>query len=125
MTKFADRGTGHATALGRHLLGDFWGVDPTRVNDVHAVSEWVRAAITASGATLIELRWHHFSPQGLTLFALLKESHLAVHTWPEKGYVAIDIFTCGQTNPQAAMEILKTKLEPEFVTIREVARGEM
>jgi S-adenosylmethionine decarboxylase len=116
---------GACKALGRHLLADFCGVSRARLADPNALTEWVREAVIAARATLIELRCHSFSPQGLTLFALLKESHLAVHTWPEKDYVAVDIFTCGDADPQAALESLERRFQPEFVSVREVPRGEL
>jgi len=113
------------SALGRHLLADFHGVPAERMSRVETLAEWVREASEAARVTLIDLRWHAFSPHGLTLFALLKESHISVHTWPERGYVAVDIFTCGAGDPHAALEVLERRFQPEDSTVREILRGEM
>ncbi|MHA2621127.1 MAG: adenosylmethionine decarboxylase [bacterium JZ-2024 1] len=116
---------GARTALGRHLLADFYGVSQERMSDPASLLERIHEAVHAAGATLIDVRWHAFSPQGLTLFALLKESHLAVHTWPEKDYVAIDIFTCGASDPRTALNALQKYLKPRFANVRDVLRGEL
>lgn len=116
---------GARTALGRHLLADFYGVSQDRMSDPATLLERIHEAVHAAGATLIDLRWHAFSPQGLTLFALLKESHLAVHTWPEKNYVAIDIFTCGASDPTTALNTLQKYFKPRFANVRDVLRGEL
>ena len=80
-------------------------------------------AITAGEATLIDLCVHQFSPQGVTATATLAESHISIHTWPEYGYFAADLFFCGQGNPKKAIELLQTALRAKRIEIKEIERG--
>ena len=83
---------------GRHLLADFYGCT-ARLDDPALVEQGLREAADASGATLIDIRLHHFGPgQGVTGIAMLAESHMSIHTWPEHDYAALDLFMCGATN---------------------------
>ncbi len=84
------------TALGTHTLVDFYGCDPARLNDAVTLRALMIEAARQVGATIIGDTFHSFSPQGVTGVVILAESHLAVHTWPERGYAALDLFTCGQ-----------------------------
>lgn len=107
---------------GTHLLADFWGVSPL---DATALERAVRTAVDAAGATLLELALHQFPGHGgVTGYALLAESHLGVHTWPERDYVAIDVFMCGAQHPERALEVLRRAFRPARETIRAVRRGE-
>src|SRR5689334_4551791 len=84
------RGTG----LGRHAICEFWGAG--HLNDPIRAEQALRDACAAGDLSLIELFVHQFSPHGLSAVAVIAESHLAIHTWPEYGYVAADFFTCGE-----------------------------
>jgi S-adenosylmethionine decarboxylase len=88
----------------------------------------VRTALTdcvdACGATLLHLHVHKFSPAGLSGVAVLAESHITVHTWPEEGYGAFDIFMCGAAQPRAAIEVLSNAFETQNIRVRELIRGE-
>jgi len=98
--------------LGRHCILDVYDSNPDHLNNEDFIKEAIQKAVTRSGATLLQLISHKFEPQGVTALALLSESHISVHTWPELNYAAIDVFTCGQhTNPDAACEVLKQELE--------------
>ncbi|MQA91066.1 MAG: adenosylmethionine decarboxylase [Gemmatimonas sp.] len=109
--------------LGRHLLVELWGC-ARAIDDPDAVREAVREAVRLAGATLLHLEVHSYSPQGVTGVALLAESHLAVHTWPEQGYVAADIYTCGTTaDPNTAVRVLERCFGAKLVDVREIARG--
>ena len=109
-------------AAGTHLLADFWGVTAL---DAAALERAVRAAVDAAGATLLELAFHQFPGHGgVTGYALLAESHLGVHTWPERDYAAIDVFMCGTQRPERALEVLRRALRPARETVRAVRRGE-
>ena len=110
-------------ALGRHLVVEMWGCNDT-INDPEAVRRAMLDAVQAAGATLLDLRVHTFSPYGVTGVAVLAESHLSVHTWPEYGYAAVDIFTCGpSTHPEAAVEVLERYFAPEHLDVQQLARG--
>lgn len=84
----------------------------------------LRAAVDAMGATLMHLHAETFEPQGVTAFAVLAESHLSIHTWPERDYIAIDFYTCGETSrPEAGIESLKFALQPEHCNVTRIERG--
>src|SRR3989344_5516354 len=86
---------------GTHLLIDFWGA--SRLDDLDHIKEALREAVLAAGATLLHIHLHHFSPNGgVSGVAVLAESHISVHTWPERGYAAFDIFMCGSCDPYDA-----------------------
>ncbi|MCD9146831.1 adenosylmethionine decarboxylase [Pseudophaeobacter flagellatus] len=79
--------------------------------------------ISACGATLLHMHTHRFSPQGISGVAVLAESHISVHTWPEVGYGAFDVFMCGDADPWRAIEVLKRAFDTTSVTVREILRG--
>ncbi len=111
--------------LGRHVIIELWGCRDV-INDAGLVKEAMRNAVQAANATLLEIFVHEFSPQGVTGVAVLAESHLSIHTWPEYGYVAADVFTCGSTtNPEAAAEVLRKAFYAQTADIRELERGVM
>src|SRR2546430_1636846 len=80
---------------GVHVLADLWGCDPRLVDDRSFVVAALRRAAVAARATVLEVSAHRFEPQGVTASALLAESHVSIHTWPEYGYAAVDVMTCG------------------------------
>jgi S-adenosylmethionine decarboxylase len=84
------------TELGIHTLVDIYECDPARLNDPAAIREIMLEAARRAGATVVGDIFHHFNPQGVTGVVLLAESHLAIHTWPELGRAALDLFTCGR-----------------------------
>jgi S-adenosylmethionine decarboxylase len=108
---------------GRHLIADLHGC--TGVDDVERVERALRAAVDASGATLLDLRLHRFGPgHGVTGMALLAESHISIHTWPEHGYAALDCFMCGARHDlDAALAGVVTALLPKRVETRIIQRG--
>lgn len=111
--------------LGRHVIIELWGCSDS-INDASRVETAMRKAVDAANATLLDIFVHEFSPQGVTGVAVLAESHLSIHTWPEHGYVAADVFTCGSTTkPEAAAELLRIAFEAETTEIRELQRGVM
>lgn len=111
--------------LGRHVIIELWGCSDV-INNAALVENAMRSAVDAANATLLNLFVHEFSPQGVTGVAVLSESHLSIHTWPEHGYVAADVFTCGSTTkPRAAAEVLRKSFQAESVDIRELERGVM
>ena len=107
----------------RHLVADFWGCRlPASEEGWLRV---IREAVEAMGATLLGVDVHLFDPQGGTAIAMLAESHLAVHTWPERDYVAIDVFTCGSTvRPDVGIAVLRAELAPQRERLLQIARGD-
>jgi S-adenosylmethionine decarboxylase proenzyme len=96
---------------GIHLMAEFWYCDPELLNDPKFISKSLMEAAEASGATVLKHLTHHFMPCGVTSLVLLAESHISLHSWPEKEYAAVDIYTCGsKTDPYKALEYLKVKL---------------
>ncbi|MDI3418011.1 adenosylmethionine decarboxylase [Streptomyces luteolus] len=106
---------------GIHITLDMWGAES--LDDEVIVSNAMRDAVEACGATLLELKLHRFAPQGLTGVAVLSESHLSIHCWPETGYAAIDVFTCGDSDPRKAIPVLRKAFNPDHVQVAELKRG--
>lgn len=108
---------------GRHLLADLHGC--VGLDDIALIEDALRAAVIAAGATLIEIRLHSFGPgQGITGMALLAESHISIHSWPEHGYAALDFFLCGTRHDlDAALAAVTARLAPERIDQRVIARG--
>jgi S-adenosylmethionine decarboxylase len=105
-----------------HLIADF--VSPKVIEDADEIREILIEAARRANNTPLEITIHKFPVQGITGVILLAESHIAIHTWPEYDYVAVDIFTCGKTtNPYKALEYLKEKFCPQKVKFREIKRG--
>ena len=82
-------------ALGRHILVEFIGCNSEILNDVSIIEKSMVDAAQDAGATVINSTFHHFSPFGVSGVVVIQESHLAIHTWPEYQYAAVDLFTCG------------------------------
>lgn len=110
--------------LGRHVLAEFWGcID---IDDPKKVEDAIVAAARSAGATVIGVNMHHFGKgMGVTGVVMLAESHLSIHSWPEIGYAALDVFVCGNADPHKAIDYLKCSFLPKIIEIREFARGEM
>jgi len=95
-------------ALGRHLLIDLYDCDERLLDDREYIETQLHAAAEAAGARVLGAVFHRFSPHGVTGVLVVQESHLAVHTWPERRYAAIDLFTCGSDiDPWLAYKSLK------------------
>jgi S-adenosylmethionine decarboxylase len=109
--------------LATHILLDLHGVDPRLLDDVDALKAALFAAVSAAGATALRTVHHKFHPQGASVVILVAESHLSIHTWPEKAYAAVDIFTCGQTLARQGVQPLLDALKPQRHHVRELPRG--
>jgi S-adenosylmethionine decarboxylase len=97
--------------VGRHVIAEFCGGNPNLLNDERYIKATLKEAAERAGGTVLAITSHKFTPQGVTALALLAESHLSIHTWPEHGYAAVDAFTCGaHTDPQLACNFLKKAL---------------
>jgi S-adenosylmethionine decarboxylase proenzyme len=113
-------------ALGRHLLAELRGCDASRLSDLGWVREAMLEAARVSGATVVTQSFHHFAPLGISGVVIVSESHLAIHTWPEHRFAALDYFTCGEKIDQArAVEKMRLALGAEEVSVREILRGEV
>ncbi|MCA1056124.1 adenosylmethionine decarboxylase [Rossellomorea aquimaris] len=113
------------STFGRHIIVDLWGVDFDRLNDVAFLEKHMHEAAKASGATVLSVDYHRFDPHGVTAFVILSESHLSIHTYPEKGFAALDGYTCGHTvDPLKAINYLISVLEPDRVNSVKVVRGQ-
>jgi len=109
---------------GRHVIFELWGC--TRGIDSASQCEAIlRTAATAMGATVLGSRFVQFAPQGVTGALILSESHIAIHTWPEHGYAAVDIFTCGDCDPMRALPTLERRFLSGEVKTRLFHRGEV
>ena len=109
--------------LGRHLMFDLWDCN-AEVDCPETVRRAIVDAVDAIGATLLNVHVHCFSPQGVTGLAVLAESHFSVHSWPEHGFLAADVFTCGtESKLHAALDVLKRYFQPGHVEVRELRRG--
>jgi len=107
---------------GIHLLAEFWY--GKIIEDPKEIKRILIEAVKKANNTPLKVTIHKFQPQGITGIVLLAESHVAVHTWPEYNYVAIDIYTCGdKANPKKALEYLKKQFQPEKVEIKVIKRG--
>ena len=109
--------------MGTHLVMDAWQAPAKLLNDPRMIETALIEAITVGKVTLIDLCVHQFSPHGVTATATLAESHIAIHTWPEHGYFAADLFFCGAGKPTIAAQILQTNLKAKQTRIRELKRG--
>ncbi|HHS48670.1 MAG TPA: S-adenosylmethionine decarboxylase proenzyme [Desulfurella acetivorans] len=111
-------------ALGRHILAEYFSCDRDILNDVVALEKFLNDAAKAANATVISSSFRTFQPFGVSGIVIIAESHLAIHTWPEYGYAAIDFFTCGDSaDPWKAHEYLKNLLKPLHTKEQEVLRG--
>ena len=107
---------------GSHLIIDLWG--GKKLDDMDHVERTLRQMAEAAGATLLHIHLHHFTPNGgISGVAVLAESHISIHTWPERGYAAIDIFMCGACDPYKSVPVLREAFRPGAVQISEQKRG--
>jgi len=119
-------GTEMKNALGTHILAEYYGCDADVLNDARKIERHLNDAAREAGATIVSSAFHTFNPHGVSGFVVIAESHLSIHTWPEYGYAAVDIFTCGETvNPWKAFDHLKKKLISAHYSTVEMKRGRL
>jgi len=107
---------------GTHLIIEV--VDGTGLDDEARIQQAFRDCVETCGATLLHIHTHKFSPQGVSGVAVLAESHISVHTWPEIGYGAFDVFMCGDARPWLAVDVLAAAFETADIRVKELLRGE-
>ena len=111
-------------AQGTHLLLELRGCDRERLDNVNYIEEAMVGAANEAGATIVGRSFHKFAPRGVTGILAIAESHLCIHTWPEYGYAAVDIFTCGTAfKPHHAAQMLIERLACADPSITEIKRG--
>jgi len=109
---------------GRHLILDLYDCNPEILDDYDQLEGYLKEALALAGANILRIFGEKFDPQGVTLLALLSESHASIHTWPELGYAAVDLYTCGDTtNTHKAAELLKKKLKSVNTDEKELVRS--
>ncbi|MGH1481611.1 MAG: adenosylmethionine decarboxylase [Geminicoccales bacterium] len=107
---------------GSHLIIDLWEAD--HLDDAAVIETTFRRAINEAGATLLHMHFHEFSENGgISGVAVLAESHISIHTWPERGYAAVDVFMCGAAEPHKVVPILKHAFKAGRVSLSEQMRG--
>ena len=107
---------------GAHLIIDLYGAQ--HLNDIDHIEATLRRCVTAAEATLLHIHLHHFQPNGVSGVAVLAESHISIHTWPEVGYAALDVFMCGNANPDACVPILREAFKAQRIAVGEHLRGQ-
>ncbi len=110
--------------VGRHLIVEMFECDPKALDSVDEVKKALVDAAVASNSTVVGYDFYRFKPHGVSGYVLIAESHISIHTWPEYGYAAVDVFTCGEhTNPWKGLEVLRERFRARKVTVVEITRG--
>jgi len=122
--------TAEATTIHRpagiHLLADLHGIEASLLTDAERIDALLREAALAAGARILHSHFHTFGPgMGITGVLLLAESHISIHTWPEVGFAAADIFMCGAARPQLALDVIDQALAPGAREVKIVERGQL
>jgi S-adenosylmethionine decarboxylase len=109
---------------GTHLIIDLWGA--SRLDELEHVEKTLIEAVETAGATLLHIHLHHFTPNGgISGVAVLAESHISIHSWPERGYAALDVFMCGDAEPEKTIPVLRRAFQPQEVIVSNLLRGEV
>jgi S-adenosylmethionine decarboxylase len=106
---------------GVHLIIDLHGAKG--LDDIDLVEATLRRCVDAAQATLLHIHVHHFQPNGVSGVAVLAESHISIHTWPDAGYAALDVFMCGKASPDACIPVLREAFKARRVEVNEILRG--
>jgi S-adenosylmethionine decarboxylase len=106
---------------GVHLIVDLHGAK--RLDDIEHIEATLRRCVEAAKATLLHIHLHHFQPSGVSGVAVLAESHISIHTWPEAGYAALDVFMCGSADPDKCIPVLREAFSAKRVGVDEILRG--
>jgi S-adenosylmethionine decarboxylase len=107
---------------GVHLIIDLHGAK--RLNDIEHIETTLRHCVEAANATLLHIHLHRFQPSGVSGVAVLAESHISIHTWPETGYAALDVFMCGSADPDKCIPVLREAFSAQSVGVNELLRGQ-
>ncbi len=107
---------------GVHLIVDLHGAE--RLDDIDYIEATLRRCVAAARATLLHIHLHHFHPSGVSGVAVLAESHISIHTWPEAGFAALDVFMCGSADPDACIPVLREAFSAKRVGVNVLLRGQ-
>jgi S-adenosylmethionine decarboxylase len=107
---------------GVHLIVDVHGGEG--LDDIDLIEATLRRCVSAAQATLLHIHLHHFQPNGVSGVAVLAESHISIHTWPDAGYAALDVFMCGKADPDACIPVLREAFKAQRVEVNELMRGQ-
>ena len=107
---------------GVHLIIDLHGAKD--LDSIDLIEATLRRCVAAAKATLLHIHLHHFQPNGVSGVAVLAESHISIHTWPDAGYAALDVFMCGKASPDACVPVLREAFQAERVEVSEILRGQ-
>jgi len=108
--------------MGKHFLLNLYGCSYKHLNDESFLVDLLENAAAVSGATVVQTIFKKFEPQGVTVLTLLSESHISIHTWPEKGEAAVDIFTCGDCEPKVGCDVIIQQLSAHNHTLSYIER---
>ncbi len=109
---------------GRHMIIDLYGVEGPLLADLQLIKDALARSARVAGATLLNIDLHTFEPNGgISGVAVLAESHISIHTWPERGYAAIDAFMCGEARPERSVAVLREAFRPSNIQLTELKRG--
>jgi S-adenosylmethionine decarboxylase len=107
---------------GVHLIIDVY--DAEHLDDIDHIETTLRHCVDAAGATLLHIHLHHFQPNGVSGVEVLAESHISIHTWPEAGYAALDVFMCGKADPDKCVPVLREAFGAKRIAVSELLRGQ-
>ncbi len=114
----------HTVPLGDHYIVEFLGCEPDRIATVAAVRPVLEEAVRASKATPVHWAFHQFEPWGMSATVLITESHICLHSWPDRGYMSADLFTCGiRMEPDEAIAVLREGFRATDVEVSRLLRG--
>ena len=114
------------TFFGTHILAEIYGVAKEKLDDIELLMGSIKMGVELSGATLCEISFKQFDPQGCSIVALLSESHVSIHTYPEIGSAFVDAFTCGtRCEPKKIIEQLEADLNATHIEAKEIKRGQV
>ncbi|QHA92838.1 adenosylmethionine decarboxylase [Bacillus sp. N1-1] len=109
--------------MGRHVIAELWGCDTEKLNNMKFIEETFVEAALKSGAEVREVAFHKFAPQGVSGVVIISESHLTIHSFPEHGYASIDVYTCGDLDPNVAANYIADALGADTRENMELPRG--
>jgi S-adenosylmethionine decarboxylase proenzyme len=110
--------------LGIHYIIELYGCKPAILDDIEKIENTLNYSADLAGATIISSKFHKFSPQGVSGVIVIAESHLSIHTWPELGYAALDLYTCNiSMEIDKALEYIRNIFQPEEMIVKYLERG--
>ncbi|MGN1402569.1 MAG: adenosylmethionine decarboxylase [Bacillus sp. (in: firmicutes)] len=109
--------------MGRHVIAELWGCDCEKLNNLMVIEQIFVDAALRSGAEVREVAFHKFAPQGVSGVVIISESHLTIHSFPEHGYASIDVYTCGDLDPNVAADYIAEALGAQMREHLELPRG--